>query len=50
MQMLDGRGGEAPMGDSGGYGRGRPQPQQQPQRQPASAAPVEDDMGDDIPF
>jgi single-strand DNA-binding protein len=49
MQMLDGRGGDAPMGDAGGYGGGRPQ-RQQPQRQPASAPPVEDDMGDDIPF
>lgn len=48
MQMLDSRGGDAPMGESGGYGGGRPR--QQPQRQAPSAPPVEDDMGDDIPF
>lgn len=50
MQMLDSRGSDAPMGDSVGYGGGRPQRQAQPQRQPASAPPVDDDMGDDIPF
>ncbi|MBS3745113.1 MAG: single-stranded DNA-binding protein [Wenzhouxiangellaceae bacterium] len=46
MQMLDGRGGAAPM-DGGGYGN---RPQQQPQGSGQGSGPADDDLADDIPF
>jgi len=48
MQMLDGRGGAAPM-DEGDYAN---RPQQQPAHgnSDRSAAPADDDLADDIPF
>ena len=46
MQMLDSRGGAAPMDDSG-YGN---RPQQQPRDSGPDSAPADDDLADDIPF
>ncbi|MDT8408666.1 MAG: single-stranded DNA-binding protein [Wenzhouxiangellaceae bacterium] len=47
MQMLDGRGGAAPMDDSGYEKQSQQRPQQ---RQASEQPPAEDDLSDDIPF